>query len=60
MQGSFIYVVNSEAEKSGGGVYGIYFDPEGNVLDYKQLLAKTTRNCGGGESPWNTFISCEE
>lgn len=31
-----------------GGVYGLYFDEDGNVIDYKTLLNDTSRNCGGG------------
>ena len=42
------------------GVYGLYFDKDNNVIDYKKLLSGTTWNCGGGLSPWNTWISCEE
>jgi len=41
-------------------VYGLYFDKHGNITDYKALLEKTTWNCGGGLTPWNTWISCEE
>ena len=29
-------------------------------MDYKPLLRNTSRNCGGGLTPWNTWISCEE
>lgn len=45
----YVYVSNSEASKGNGGVYGLYFDNDGNVLDYKALLRGTTKNCGGGE-----------
>jgi len=44
----------------GGGVYGLYFDKDGNIVDYKTLLSNTKRNCGGGLSPWHSWISCEE
>ncbi|KAL7535205.1 hypothetical protein ACHAXR_006337, partial [Thalassiosira sp. AJA248-18] len=37
-----------------------YFNKNGDVVDYKTLLNNTSRNCGGGLSPWNTWISCEE
>lgn len=56
----YVYVTNSEEGDNDGGVYGLYFDKDGNILDYKALLTGTTDNCGGGISPWNTFISCEE
>lgn len=57
----YVYVVNSEVSSRGaGGVYGVYFDKDGNVTDYKALLTRTTMNCGGGLTPWNTWVSCEE
>ena len=43
-----------------GGVYGLYFNEDGEVTDYKTLLGGTNWNCSGGLSPWNTWISCEE
>jgi len=55
-----VYVVNSEEGDGQGGVYGLYFDKDGNVADYKVLLTDTTDNCGGGLTPWNTWVSCEE
>ena len=59
--GGWIYTSNSEGKEVGsGGVGAITFDRNGNVLDYKVLLKGTTMNCGGGRTPWNTWISCEE
>ena len=58
--GGYVYVSNSERDKGKGGVYGMYFDKYGNITQYKALLTGTTLNCGGGLSPWNTWISCEE
>jgi len=58
--GSYAYVANSEESSGNGGVYGLYFDSKGNVHDYRVLMKGTTRNCSGGISPWNTWISCEE
>lgn len=58
--GGYVYVSNSEVPDKKGGVYGVYFDEGGNVIDYKQLLSGTTRNCSGGASPWHTYVSCEE
>ena len=58
--GGYIYVSNSEIGKNRGGVYGIEFDELGQVRNYKALLTGTNRNCNGGRTPWNTWISCEE
>ena len=56
----WIYVSNSEEGDEDGGVGSIVFDAVGNVVDYKRVLSGTSRNCGGGLTPWNTWISCEE
>ena len=58
--GSYAYVANSEESDGNGGVYALYFDADGNVYDYKQLLRGTSRNCSGGLTPWKTYVSCEE
>lgn len=58
--GGYIYVSNSEIGKGQGGVYGVEFDRFGQVRNYKALLTGTNRNCNGGRTPWNTWISCEE
>jgi hypothetical protein len=58
--GGYVYVSNSEMKSGLGGVYGLYLDKHANVIDYRQLLWGTTRNCGGGTTPWQTWISCEE
>jgi len=59
-EGGYVYVSNSEEDDGKAGVYGIYFDKDGNLYDYRALLQKTTWNCGGGLTPWNTWVSCEE
>ena len=59
--GGWVYASNAEADfASHGGVGSIFFDKRGNVIDYQMVLKGTTRNCGGGRTPWGTWISCEE
>ena len=48
LNAGYAYLANAEVSDNGGGVYGIYFDKDGNVTEYKALLEKTSRNCGGG------------
>jgi hypothetical protein len=47
--GGYVYVSNSEAYKGNGGVFGLYFNKDGEITDYKALLTGTTWNCGGGK-----------
>lgn len=58
--GGWIYVSNAEVDGNKGGVGAITFDADGNVLDYQMVLKGTSMNCGGGRTPWNTWVSCEE
>ena len=58
--GGYAYVSNSEMKQKMGGVYALYFNKYGHVVNYKVLLSGTTRNCSGGRTPWNTWLSCEE
>jgi hypothetical protein len=60
-EGGWIYVSNSEMSGRGeGGVGAITFDRNGDIFNYEMVLEKTTMNCGGGATPWNTWVSCEE
>ncbi|GKZ00418.1 hypothetical protein MPSEU_000994700 [Mayamaea pseudoterrestris] len=56
--GGWIYVSNSE--DSPGGVGAFTFSANGDVIDYRMLLTESTQNCGGGKTPWNAWITCEE
>ena len=56
----YVYVNNAEIKDGLGGVYGLYFDRNGRMVDYRVLLSGTSRSCAGGKTPWNTYVSCEE
>jgi len=59
--GGWIYVSNSEAKnETEGGAGAITFDRNGSILNYRMVLENTHMNCGGGRTPWNTWVSCEE
>ncbi|WP_419928965.1 alkaline phosphatase PhoX [Candidatus Poriferisocius sp.] len=60
-EGGWYHTVNSEVFLSGfAGVSAIHYGPDGEILDAYRLLGESNANCGGGPTPWGTFLSGEE
>lgn len=63
--GGWVYVSNAKNGVRGsdwfhGGVGAIDFDADGNVTGYRRIASNTLYNCGGGRTPWNSWVTCEE
>ena len=58
--GGWIYVSNSEIDKKMGGAGALRFNSEGKLISAYAILNNTSRNCSGGATPWQTWLSCEE
>lgn len=58
--GGWVYVSNSEVGNNQGGVGALRFDNAGNLIDAYSILENSNKNCAGGATSWNTWLSCEE
>ncbi len=58
--GGWIYVSNSEVANGRGGASAIRFGPTGRIEKAYRILSGTNRNCSGGATPWERWLSGEE
>ena len=56
-----LYDAGNSEKPALGGTSTMIFDEENQVVKKQFMsLAGTTRNCAGGPSPWNSWLTCEE
>lgn len=60
-EGGWYHTVNSEVFLPGAaGVSAIHYNADGDIIDAYRVLEGSIANCGGGPTPWGTFLSGEE
>ena len=56
-----VYDIGHMSRPCLGGVTRLTYNTQsGSLLHHELALAGTNRNCAGGPTPWNSWISCEE
>ena len=59
-QQRFIFDKGHRLPPAGGGTTTIRYNPQTGEAERWLSLAGTLRNCAGGPTPWNSWLSCEE
>ncbi|GAA2525078.1 alkaline phosphatase PhoX [Pilimelia columellifera] len=56
----WIYVSNAENNSPNGKVSAIRFNSSATITSAYAIGTGMARNCSGGPTPWNTWLTCEE